>query len=365
MDVATIGLLIAGLVVLVIGAEVLVRGAARLAEMVGISSLVIGLTVVAFGTSSPELAVSLRAALAGQPDIALGNVVGSNIFNVLFILGICALILPLSISMQLVRLDVPLMIGASVLLLLLALDGQIGLLDGLLLFTGILAYTTFAIVQGRKEEQARRAAAGTSEDDRVKPTFTTIATALGMALLGLVLLVVGAGWLVDSAIAIARVFGISELVIGLTIVAAGTSLPELATSIVASIKGERDIAVGNVVGSNLFNILSILGLTSIIAPITVAPVALRFDIPVMLAVAVACLPIFFTGMRIARWEGALFLVYYIAYTLFLVLSALGHTALPWFGSVMMFVLPLTGITLAILGLRALRHNPTPHLEQTP
>lgn len=354
--------LIVGLILLVVGAEVMVRGASRLAVSIGITPLVVGLTVVAFGTSSPEMAVSIRSALAGQPDIALGNVVGSNIFNVLFILGICAIILPLRVSFRLVRLDVPLMIGISLLLWVLALDGQIGLFDGLLLFGGVVSYTAFAIYEGRKEERARQTAA--NETAPARPTPVQLLLQLGMIVVGLVLLVIGSDWLVDGAIAIARVAGISELVIGLTIVAAGTSLPEAATSVVASLKGERDIAVGNVVGSNIFNILSILGLTSIIKPIAVAPAALGFDIPVMIAVAVACLPIFFTGMEIARWEGMLFFGYYVAYTLFLILASTQHAALPLFSSVIaLFVLPLTAVTLLVLGLRALRDHRSSQAER--
>lgn len=347
MELLTWGMLVSGLIVLIVGAELLVRGASHLAAAMGISPLLIGLTVVSFGTSAPELAVSLQAALLGRADIAIGNVVGSNICNVLLILGLCATIVPLIVARQLVRVDVPLMIGASLLLFLLARDGQLGRLDGGMLCTGMLAYMVFIIYQARKEhilvsaDQPVSAAAQRS-------LFRMILQVL-FILAGLVLLVVGSNWLVDSASTIARALGVSELVIGLTIIAVGTSLPEVATSVLASVRGERDIAVGNVVGSNLFNILSILGLTSLIAPITVAPAALSFDLPVMIAVALACLPIFFTGMRIARWEGLLFLGYYAAYTLFLVLSTTHHTLLPLFSIAMLgFVLPLTAITLLIL-----------------
>lgn len=353
-----LGLLLAGTVLLVAGAEALVRGAARLAAAIGISPLVIGLTVVAFGTSSPELAVSLRAGAAGEADIALGNVVGSNIFNVLFILGVSALVRPLAVAQRLVRLDVPLMIGVSVLLLLLALDGRIGRVDGVLLVGGIVAYTVFVVRDNVQESAAVRA-----EYERefgVRPRRTT-QWALNVALVagGLVMLVMGSRWLVQSAVAVAAALGVSELVIGLTIVAAGTSLPEVATSVVATARGERDIAVGNVVGSNLFNILAILGLSALAAPggIEVAAQALRFDLPVMVAVSVACLPVFFTGQRIARWEGALFLGYYAAYTAYLILGATEHAALPAFSAVMgLFVVPITAVTLAVLGGRAWRRG---------
>ncbi|OGF04618.1 MAG: sodium:calcium antiporter [Candidatus Eisenbacteria bacterium RBG_16_71_46] len=345
---------LAGIVLLLVGAEALVRGASRLAAAMGISPLVIGLTVVAFGTSSPELAVSLRAGLTGAPDIALGNVVGSNIFNVLFVLGLSALIVPLVVSQQLVRFDVPVMIGASVLLYLLALDGRIGRLDGLVLFAGIVAYTVFVIRQSLKETDAVRAEYEKEYGQRPRRTTQWLAN-IALVIIGLAMLMVGSHWLVGGAVAVAQALGVSELVIALTIIAAGTSLPEVATSVVASIRGERDIAVGNVVGSCLFNVMAILGLSSLVAPegIRVAPAALRFDIPVMIAVSVACLPIFITGYRIARWEGFLFLGYFAAYTLYLILDAARHDALPVFSAVMgAFVLPLTGVTLAVVAIRA-------------
>ncbi len=349
-----VGVMLAvGLAVLIMGAELLVRGASRLAAALGLSPLVIGLTVVSFGTSTPELAVSVQSSLSGQPDIALGNVIGSNICNILLILGIAATIIPLKVASQLIRIDVPLMIGTSVLLLLLAWDGQISRVDGALLFGGIIAYIAFTIYQNHNEDDQEQA-----DGIAITPIRTPlqIVWQLGMIGIGLFLLVLGSDWMVNSAVTIAQSLGISELVIGLTIVALGTSLPEVATSVMASLKGERDIAVGNVVGSNLFNILTILGLTSLIAPITVAPNILVFDLPLMIVVALACLPIFFTGMQIARWEGVLFLVYYVAYTAFLFLDATEHALLPLFTTTMVFALPLTLITLMILAGYALWDN---------
>jgi len=304
-------LLIAGLVVLTVGAEALVRGASRLARQLGISPLVVGLTVVAFGTSAPELAVSVEASLGGRPDIAVGNVVGSNVLNVLLILGLSAAIVPLAVSSRLVRLDVPIMVAASALLWLFAADGRVTLLEGIVLVAGLLAYTVLLIVLGRRRPRAEPEVAATTVPKG--PRHTTVALLLvgaGLALLGL-----GARWLVDGAVDIARLLGVGELAIGLTIVAAGTSAPELATSVVASIRRERDIAVGNVVGSNLFNILSVLGVSAIVAPsgLTVADDALRFDVPVMFAVACLCLPIFISGGRISRGEGVLLLVCLVAY----------------------------------------------------
>lgn len=351
MDPIVAVMFILGLLLLVGGAEFLVRGASQLAAAAGVSPLIIGLTVVAFGTSAPELAVSVRAAMSGQAgaDIAVGNVVGSNIFNVLLILGLSAAVAPLVVSQRLVRVDVPLMIGASVLLLLLALDGKIGRLDGALLFAGIVVYTLFAILQGRRESQA--VAAEYAGEFSARPrTPAGYLINLGYIVGGLALLVLGAHWLVDGAVGIARAFGVSELVIGLTIVAAGTSLPELATSVMASIKGERDIAVGNIVGSNLFNILSVLGLAALVAPdgVNVAPSVLRFDLPIMIAVAFACLPIFFTGYTIARWEGLLFVGYYVLYTTFLVATAVKYPHLESLTTgILCFVMPLTVLTLGV------------------
>ena len=349
---------VAGGVLLIAGAELLVRGASRLALAAGISPLVVGLTVVAFGTSSPELAVTVSSAYAGEADVALGNVVGSNIFNVLFILGISALIAPLVVAHQLVRLDVPIMIGASVLALLLALDGRIGRLDGLLLFGGILAYTVFLIRQSRRETLAAQTPDGAMPAGE-KQGGGAWPLNLGLIGIGLALLVFGARWLVEAAVTTATTLGVSELVIGLTIIAAGTSLPEVATSVLASLRGERDIAVGNVVGSNIFNLLAVLGLGSIVAPagVAVSRGALTFDIPVMIAVAVATLPIFFTGYAIARWEGGVFLLYYVAYTMYLVLDAAEHHALNEFGAAMAwFVLPLTALTLVVVAARAFRNG---------
>jgi cation:H+ antiporter len=354
----TVFLFVAGGALLIAGAELLVRGASRLAVAAGVSPLVVGLTVVAFGTSSPELAVTVGSAYSGQADVALGNVVGSNIFNVLFVLGLSALIAPLVVAQQLVRLDVPLMVGVSLLTLLLSLDGRVGRNDGLLLCAGIVTYTIFLIRQSRRETadvQAEYQEAFGREPRAANRWLLN----LGFVAIGLALLVVGARWLVDAAVATAAALGVSELVIGLTVVAAGTSLPEAATSVLAAARGERDIAVGNVVGSSIFNLLAVLGLGSVIAPdgVPVSPGALTFDMPVMVAVAVAALPIFFTGYTIARWEGAVFLAYYAAYTTYLVLDAAEHDALPAFGGAMVwFALPLTALTLVVLAVRAVRQT---------
>ena len=350
MDALTLIVFAAGLALLAGGAELLVRGAASLAGACGISPLVIGLTVVALGTSSPELAVSVQSAMKGQADLAVGNVVGSNIFNILLILGMSALIVPLVVARQLVRLDVPVMIGVSLMLPLCALDGRLGRGDGALLAALLVLYTLLLIRKGRRAEV---------EDDvpAPRPAARRLLSDAALVVGGLALLVLGSRWLVQSALVMARALGVSELVIGLTIIAAGTSLPEVATSLVAAVRGQRDIAVGNVVGSNILNILAVLGLTSLAAPggLAVSGAALRFDIPVMIGVAVACLPIFFTGARISRWEGLLFLGYYAAYTVRLLMGATGHASLPAFDTAMLyFVIPLTAVTLGLVSWRAWR-----------
>ncbi len=354
MTLTTVVFLVLGLLLLLGGAEFLVRGAVRIATAAGITPLVVGLTVVAFGTSTPELAVSVISAFKGQADLALGNVVGSNIFNILLILGISAVIVPLVVAQQLVRFDVPVMIGVSVLVYLFAMDGRIGRVDGIVLFTGVIAYTVSLIVRSGKETSAE-----------VKSEYDGMVGAKGdaknwignicLVLIGLVALVGGSKLLVDAAVTIARAWGVSELVIGLTIVAAGTSLPEVAASVVAAVKGERDIAVGNVVGSNIFNLLGVLGLSSIVSPsgIPVSKAAMEFDIPVMIAVAAACLPVFFAGCRIGRVNGVVFLAFYAAYVVYVVFAATGHGAFPGYRAAMFhYVLPITAVMLVVITLRA-------------
>jgi cation:H+ antiporter len=353
-------LFVLGGLLLVGGAELLVRGASRLALAAGISPLVVGLTVVAFGTSAPELAVTVGSALTGQADVALGNVVGSNIFNILFILGLAALIRPLVVAQQLVRLDVPLLIGVSVLVLGMGLDGRIGRLDGAVLTVGVLTYTVFLIRLSRRESAdvtAEYDQALLGNPDEPPPSRPVVDVLLLVG--GLGLLVVGSQWLVDAAVETATRLGVSELVIGLTIVAAGTSLPEVATSVLAAVRGQRDIAVGNAVGSCLFNLLAVLGIGSLVAPggIGVPAGALTFDLPIMIAVAIAALPVLFTGYTISRIEGAVFLGYYLAYATYLVLVATDHGAAPVLGVAMTgFVLPLTALTLLVGAVRAVRRG---------
>ncbi len=352
---------IAGLLLLIAGAELIVRNAARLASDLGISPVVVGLTVVAFGTSAPELAISIQSALRGAPDIALGNVIGSNIANILLILGLSASIVPLIVAQQLIRFDVPVMIGASLLVYFMALNGFISRMDGLMLASLMVVYLTWVVVQARKEKQEIQQEYASEYGADRQLTRATIIKRLLFFAAGLVVLVVGAQWLVSSSAAIARTLGVSELVIGLTIVAVGTSAPEIATSLVAALRGERDIAVGNVVGSNIFNLMFVLATTALIAPsgVAVSPAALAFDLPFMVAVAVACLPTFFTGGVVARWEGILFIGYYATYILFLLLAETHHQMLPQFSMTMLvFVIPLTLLGLVVSVIQEIRRRRT-------
>jgi cation:H+ antiporter len=347
---------IAGLAALVAGATLLVRGASRLALRLGISPLVVGLTVVAFGTSAPEMAVSTDAVLAGRTALAVGNAVGSNIFNILFVLGLAALITPLHVHRQVIRQETPIMIGGAALLLVLGLDGHIGLVDSLLLLGLMLAYTAFLVLQSRAELAADNKDA--YDADLLPSTATQwdagMPVQLALIVAGLVLLVLGSDAMVSAAVVFARTLGMQEAVIGLTIVAAGTSLPEVAASVTASLKGERDIAVGNVVGSCLFNMFGVVGLARLVANLAggaALPVPgniLQFDLWVMLAATLACLPIFLTGRTIARWEAGLFLAYYAAYTTYLVLATQRHGGAQAFADAMLgFVVPLTLVTLMV------------------
>jgi cation:H+ antiporter len=366
-----IGRILLGLVLLVAGGELLVRGAAGLAARIGMSPLVVGLTVVAFATSAPELAVTLGAVLGGEPGLAVGNVVGSNIANVLMILGTAAVILPLLVKVQLVRVDIPFMATFSVLFLLLAGDGGLSRVDGLILFVLLALYISVAIILSRRDGQADDlhgpgASIATASAGRVSRTVGDNADTMTEAarevdakggsigrdllflLIGVGLLIVGANILVRGATGIATAFGVSDLIVGLTVVAVGTSLPELATSIVAVRRGQRDLAVGNVVGSNIFNIGAVAGLAGIISPtgLPVPESALALDIPLMIAASVVLLPLAFTGSVIRRWEGALLLGLYIAYLIYTVLAAGERPELQGFTTVMMwFVSPLLVLTL--------------------
>ena len=358
MDVWTGALFALGVVTLVVGAEALVRGAARLAARTGLSPVVIGLTVVAFGTSAPELAVSLGAAFRDEADIAVGNVVGSNIANVLLVLGVSAAIGGgLVVAQRIVRIDVPIVLGLSVLVFVLGLDHQLSRWEGVLFVALLVIYITWTVVTTRRHsvpgvEAEYENALGDDVLSASSP-FTDVGFVLG----GLILLVVGSSALVAAATDIAAALGVSELVIGLTVVAIGTSLPEIATSVLAAMRGQRDLAVGNAIGSNLFNILAVLGITAAMSPsaIPIPEGALSLDIPVMVAVAIACLPFFANGFSLLRWEGILFLAYYAFYLVWLVLDSAEHDLRNEYAvGILGFVLPLTVVTVAVIAMRQRR-----------
>ncbi|GIU03595.1 calcium/sodium antiporter [Shewanella glacialipiscicola] len=302
--------ILGGFIILTLGAEALVRGASSIALRLGITPLIIGLTIVAFGTSAPELAVSVKSALAGNSGIALGNVIGSNIANIGLILAITALIRPIQVQSQVVKRDIPLMILASMLFWGLLLDGELSLIDGVVLLSLLIGYLAFSYISSKNSNEEEEIEAGPNN-----PLLSALFIVVGISML------VGGGILfVNGAVDLAKTFGVSEVIIGLTIVAIGTSMPELVTSVIAALKGQSDIAIGNIVGSNIFNILGILGITAIVQPVS----SLGFqpiDFIVMLAFAVIILPFAWTGLRIGRREGTVLLLGYLGYMGYLVNQA--------------------------------------------
>ena len=344
--------LIAGLAILIAGAELLVKNASRLATSLGISPLVIGLTIVGFGTSTPELFVSATSSFQGNADVAVANVVGSNAFNVLVILGLSATITPLIVLRQLIRVDVPIMIGCSLAVYVLAWNRSLSRTEGILLFTGLVIYTLMLLSRGRVDPLHQDTDVPVAKNSRWINFFWIIA--------GLALMIGGSRFFVAGAISIASSLGVSREVIGLTIVAIGTSLPEVVTSVVASIRGERDLAVGNVVGSNIFNLLGVLGISAIVAPggLSISDSAFHFDLPVMIATAIICLPVFLTGALVSRWEGLAFLGLYTSFATYLVLAATHHDSIDQFSTVMLyFVLPIlaVGMGFSLLRMAKQRH----------
>lgn len=306
--ITSLTLLILSLMALYIGAGWLVQGSSALALKAKISPLVIGLTIVAFGTSAPELAVSLGATLRGQGDIAIGNIVGSNIFNIGVILGVSATICPLQVKKQLLRIDIPIMLAATILFTILFWNGTLDRMEGLFFLTGIIIYTLLSLLSSRKQEEEPNL----ELEEQPKHWAVDTLTIIG----GLVVLVFASRLLVDNAVSIAKELGVSEAVIGLTIVAAGTSMPELATSVVATYKHKTDIAIGNIVGSNLFNILAIAGSCSLIHPIEAKNVN-YIDLLVMLAISILLLPLMKSGQKISRTEGVALILFYVIYLFWL------------------------------------------------
>ncbi|WLG98474.1 calcium/sodium antiporter [Pseudomonas sp. FP198] len=343
--------LLGALLLLIAGAELLVRAAVGLAARLQVRPLIIGLTVVAFGSSAPQMAVSLQATLAQNADIAVGSVIGSTIFNLLVTLGLSALIIPLRVSRQLVRLDIPLMIGACLLVFVLAWNEELTRLDGALLLIALAVYLALLLRQSR--HSGRPHPLGGEVVDMGWPK------SLVMIASGLAMLVFAGHLLLGAAVEVATDLGLSERIIGLTIVAVSTSLPELATSLIAALRGQRDIAVGNVIGSNLFNLLGVLGVTALAAPspLSVSPNALDFDLPVMLGVAVLCLPVFYSGYRVTRAEGLLLLGLYLAYGLHVVSFTTGMPLAGQLERLMLFyVLPALLAFLLFTSVRAWRRQ---------
>lgn len=343
---------------LIAGADLLVRAGVRLSARLRVRPLIMGLSIVAFGSSAPQMAISLQATLANNTDIAVGSVIGSSIFNILVVLGLSALIIPLRVSRQLVRLDIPLMIGASVLVFVLAYDERLTPSDGLILLSVLVLYLILLLRQSRHPARSHLPA---SSRRGSAPRLSSML----LVLLGLGLLVLAGHLLLGAAVTVADDLGLSERVMGLTVIAVCTSLPQMATSLLAALRGQRDIAVGNVIGSNLFNLLGVLGFTALVAPtpLSVSPNALAFDLPVLLGVALLCLPVFYSGYRITRAEGLLFLGLYLAYGLHVVSFT---TGMPLAGKLehlmLFFVLPALVAFLLFSSLRAWRRQ---HKREAP
>lgn len=359
-----VALVIGGLVLLVMGAQSLVRGASRLAIALGIPPLIVGLTIVAFGTSAPELAVSVQSSLAGNSGIVLGNVVGANIYNVLFILGLCALITPLAVAPQIIRLGVPVMIACAVALVVVCRDGVIGRLDGTAFLAAIVAYTVYVVLQARREQKDVAEEYEDAVERTVQPDRRYWLHIVYL-IVGIGLLAAGSDLLVEGAVAIAQALGVNDVLIGMTVVTIGTTSPELSASLIAVWKGEKDIAVGNIVGSNIFNILAVLGAGALVAPSGIGvDVAMRnFSIPVMAAVCFACLPIFFSGQAIRRWEGALFLLYFVIYLGFLIFEELQDARIQRLQNALLLIGPITVIALVVTVRRELRARRLPERER--
>ena len=360
MDFLTFVWLVVGLVCLVFGAEWLVRGASSVATKLGVAPIVVGLTVVAFGTSAPEMAVSVSGALSGSADVALGNVVGSNTFNILAILGLSAAISGLSIEQRLLKFDIPVLVLITAVVYGLILNDSVSRIEGVVLFLGVIAYTGWLLRGALKGESPAVQAEYEDAVERVEgSTFRQSVTfQVGLIIVGLALLVLGSQLLVNSATEIASALGVSDLVIGLTVVAAGTSLPELATSVLAAIRGQRDIAVGNVVGSNIFNLLAVLGASAAVSSngVAVNSEVIRLDFPVMLAATIVLLPICWNGFMIKKWEGSLLVVFYVAYVAYLIMEAGDSTAPELFRTAMLIIVPLVMLVYGAAGFQGWRKH---------
>ncbi|GAB5896959.1 calcium/sodium antiporter [Mycolicibacterium mageritense] len=308
---------VVGLIALTVGAEAMVRGSTNVAARLGISPILIGLTVVSIGTSLPELAIGITAATEGSGELAVGNIAGTNVVNILFILGLSALLRPLAIEARTLRFDLPVMAGAAVLLWLLAANGVLSRIDGAILVCCAAVYTAALIRASRRESRdvVAEYAHAYLDSPRAAPSRRRAAYDTAMMLGGIVVIIIGAEWLVTGAVGMARGFGVSDALIGLTVVAIGTSAPELVTTVVSTVRGERDVAIGNLLGSSIYNIVLILGVTCLVPAhgLPVSQSLVRVDIPIMAAAALVCIPIFISGRRIHRGEGAAMVTAYLAY----------------------------------------------------
>ena len=349
---------------LYLGAELLVRGASSIATRYGIAPIVIGLTVVAFGTSAPEFAVSVQGALTGNSDVAIGNVVGSSTFNILLVLGLSAAIGSLAIEHRIIKRDIPILMVVTAVIYGLIVNESLSRVEGGILFVGLLVYTWWLLKDARQAESAKVTAeydqAVDALDDGLvaQPLYFQV----GFVVAGLGLLILGSRFLVASATTVAEAFNVSDLVIGLTVVAAGTSLPELATSVMAAHRGQREIAVGNVVGSNLYNLLGVLGLSAALTPsgISVNRELIRLDFPVLLAATLVLIPICWNGFTIKRWEGMLLAAFYIAYVVYLVMEAGDSTAPELFRTMMLIVIPIVTLAFTATGIQGWRKYRAAH-----
>lgn len=310
--------LILGLLTLVFSGEFLVRGAVGIAKKFQISTLVIGMTIISFGTSAPELIVSINAAASGHPEIAIGNVIGSNIANIALVLGITVLILPMVVDRNTKRIDYPMMLLATLLFAVFALDGEIVFYEGGILFAILVTFTILLIRNSRKKN--KQMAASSNADVEIASIKMNMVQATAYLALGLVGLYFGAGWLVDGASDIAAHFGMEERVIGVTVVAIGTSAPELITSAVAAYRKEADISIGNLIGSNIFNIMAVIGITAMINPIAVSEITIHTDLIWMIAIALVLLPMMLIGKKLGRFKGVLLVSSYIVYISLLLIT---------------------------------------------
>lgn len=343
-----------GLAALLVCGHLVVDGASKLGARFGLTPMVVGLTIVAAGTSAPELAVVLQSVAADDSPLAVGSIIGSNTANILLVLGLAAMSGTIHVTSRIVRIDIPIMITASVAMLVMSLDGTLTRVDGLLLFGGLVAFVTWTL---------RTAPRANGHVREAREPAQVVGAGLGpivvKLLAGIAGLAAAARFVVSGAEEIATSLGVPELIVGLTIVALGTSAPEIVTTVIAALRGRRDLAVGNAVGSNIFNILLVLGASSVIAPdgIAIGADAVELDLPIMVAAAVACLPIVFWDNRLNRWEGGVFVGYYVAYVVFLVLDGTGHRASDPFALVVaVFVMPLTVLTIGIVAFRRRQHR---------